>query len=182
MNVALKEWAAIIRVLEQGRQVVLLRKGGIAEVEGRFEPTYREFLLYPTFEHQDIRLIASEVRPFVRQTEAERKPGIVRISSLAKVENVAQVHSLEEFERLGVEHVFTDAYIEQRLNYKPDLPLYVLLLRVSTLPHPVEIVETPAYAGCRSWVILDEDIPTEGASPVLTDQEFQRRAGLLLPR
>jgi hypothetical protein len=31
------------------------------------------------------------------------------------------------------------------------------------------------YAGCRSWVSLDEEIDTEGSRPVLSDTELQAR-------
>lgn len=175
MNIALKEWAAVIRALERGRQVVLLRKGGIAEVEGRFEVAHRRFLLYPTYEHQNEKMLVPEWRPLVRQTESERQPGRVTFTSWAQVEEVLRVGARDELDRLGLDHVFAPAYIEQRMAYKPELPLYVLILRVFALPNPVTVTETPAYEGCRSWVDLSEEISTAGSVAVLTDEEFARR-------
>ncbi|HYP14576.1 MAG TPA: DUF1802 family protein, partial [Bryobacteraceae bacterium] len=53
MNVALKEWASVVNALELGSQILLLRKGGIAEsASGGFKLRYPEFLFFPTFEHQ----------------------------------------------------------------------------------------------------------------------------------
>ena len=49
---ALKEWAVVCRALEEGRQVVLLRKGGILEYRQGFEVKHEKFLMFPTFEHQ----------------------------------------------------------------------------------------------------------------------------------
>ena len=50
--------------------------------------------------------------------------------------------------------------------------LYVLPVRVYRAAHSVDLAETPEYAGCRSWVELDRDLPTEGARPVLDDKAF----------
>lgn len=181
MDIALKEWASVVKALELGLQVVLFRKGGIAEVEGRFEVTHREFLLYPTYEHQDEKLIVPEWRKLVRQTQAQHQPGQVTISSWARVEHVLKVGDRQELERLGLEHIFAPAYLDMRLAYKPDLPLYVLVLRAYKLANPVTIEETPEYIGCRSWVELQQDIPVADSSPVLTDQEFARRIAGLVP-
>jgi hypothetical protein len=49
---ALKEWAVVCKALEEGRQVLLLRKGGIMEYKQGFEVKHDKFLLFPTFEHQ----------------------------------------------------------------------------------------------------------------------------------
>jgi len=179
MDLALKEWASVVRALEQGLQVVLLRKGGICEVEGRFEVTHPEFLLYPTYEHQDERLIVPEWRKLVRQTEAQREPGKVTISSWARVDQIHRVRTHDELERLGLEHIYGPNYVEMRLAYKPELPLYVLVLRVYLLSMPVVLEETPEYAGCRSWVQLKEDLSLTGSMAVLTDEELSRRTSHL---
>src|SRR3712207_7295760 len=49
---ALKEWAVVCRALEEGRQVLLLRKGGILEYRQGFKVKHDRFLLFPTYEHQ----------------------------------------------------------------------------------------------------------------------------------
>ncbi len=175
MDIALKEWASVVRALEEGVQIVILRKGGISEVEGRFEVTHEEFLLYPTYEHQIERHLQPEWRKLIRESEARHIEGKVRFSSWARVEQIHRVGSPEELDRLGLEHIFAPSYLDMRFAYKPELPLYVLVLRVLLLPEPVVIDETPTYAGCRSWVTLKEDIPIQAAHPVLTDEEFRRR-------
>ncbi|COV65197.1 Domain of uncharacterised function (DUF1802) [Mycobacterium tuberculosis] len=57
MTPALKEWSAAVHALLDGRQTVLLRKGGIGEK--RFEVAAHEFLLFPTVAHSH----AERVRP-----------------------------------------------------------------------------------------------------------------------
>ncbi|WP_155726047.1 DUF1802 family protein, partial [Mycobacterium avium] len=56
-TLALKEWSAAVHALLDGRQRVLLRKGGIGEK--RFELAAGEFLLFPTVAHSH----AQRVRP-----------------------------------------------------------------------------------------------------------------------
>jgi hypothetical protein len=41
------------------------------------------------------------------------------------------------------------------------------------MPRTFDLIETPAYAGCKSWVELEQDLPTEGAVPVLDDDAFR---------
>jgi len=78
--------------------------------------------------------------------------------------------------------VWNDPFLERRYAYRPELPLHVLLVRTYALSEPLRVPERPQYAGCRSWVELEESLPTEGASPVLTDEEFDRRREALMLR
>ena len=57
---ALKEWSAVVRALLDGRQRVLLRKGGIHEK--RFEVAAQEFLLFPTVAHSHTERVRREHR------------------------------------------------------------------------------------------------------------------------
>ena len=52
LSIAFKEWAVICRALAEGRQSLILRKGGIAEAGGQFRPEHDRFLLYPTYFHE----------------------------------------------------------------------------------------------------------------------------------
>ena len=56
--------------------------------------------------------------------------------------------------------------VRQRFHYRTP-GLYVLPVTVFRLPHPVDVVERPEYAGCKTWVELDTPIPTDGAVRVL---------------
>lgn len=175
-RLALKEWAVVVAALTEGRQIFLLRKGGIADVGGTFRVEHREFSLYPTFLHQDKRYIRLDIHPSFDQsvTQAEAY-GHVRIESCARVETVIQVANVAALHSLEAYHIWTPAYVNDRSQYKPDSPLYLLLLRVNRLPQPVAFEETPAYRGCKSWVTLDFAIDTAGATPVMSDAEFEDR-------
>ena len=56
-DMALKEWAVAVRAISQGDQILILRKGGIHRDDKDFRILHREFLLFPTFEHQEHDLV-----------------------------------------------------------------------------------------------------------------------------
>jgi hypothetical protein len=74
--------------------------------------------------------------------------------------------------------VWTSDYAEKRLRWKPRHPLHVMLLRTYRIPRPVTVKVRPEYAGCRSWLELQRDLPFDG-TPVLADEEFERAAALI---
>ena len=47
--IAFKEWDVICEALEDGRQSVILRKGGIHEGREGFSFAHEEFVLFPIF-------------------------------------------------------------------------------------------------------------------------------------
>ena len=170
----------MIAALDCGAQIFLLRKGGIVEAKRGFEPKYAEFLLFPTFEHQHARYLKSQHAGLLGNGAPE---GEVRITHLARVTDVLLAPpSPEAMEAMRDSHIWNDDFIRQRCEYRPDLPLYVLAVRAYRLGEAHSIPLRPVYAGCKSWVNLTEDIPEQGAQPVLNDVEFAERRRDLLAR
>jgi hypothetical protein len=176
LKVALKEWAVVCRALESGRQIVLLRKGGIYESSGEFEIEHREFLLLPTYVHQNRAMIKQPERDDMELKAQE--PSRVSIGAAAVVTDVVPVRTRAPIDAIDAEHIWTPPLIDMRFSYKPQNPSYLLLVRVHRLREPVTLDNTPAYAGCKSWVPLEHEIPTGTTSPVLDDvkYEFKRKA------
>ena len=54
---AFKEWAVSCQTMAEGRQILLIRKGGIREESGVFRIHDPEFWLMPTYEHQNAALL-----------------------------------------------------------------------------------------------------------------------------
>ena len=73
------------------------------------------------------------------------------------------------------EHIWTSPLLDMRFGYRPENPLYLLLVRAFRLPDPATVENTPAYAGCKSWVPLEEPISTAGATPALDDASYAKR-------
>src|SRR5262245_36726696 len=127
---ALKEWAVICRALAEGRQALILRKGGIAEAGGEFRVEHTRFWLYPTYIHQQRAGIQPEALPLLEQAEAERPPpGVVRLTHFAEVAGVYHVHDLVSALFLSHFHLWSAETVKARFAYRRP-GLYVLPVRV----------------------------------------------------
>jgi hypothetical protein len=69
-----------------------------------------------------------------------------------------------------------------RFSYRPENPLYLLIVRAYRLHGTAAIENTPAYAGCKSWVPLDHAVATGDAQPVLDDVKYEFRRKLVLDK
>lgn len=176
-HIALKEWAVTVRALALGQQIVLLRKGGIHESGKDFRVIHPEFLLYPTYEHQREDLLKPEHQPALRELLHEpRTEGHIAFAHWAKVAELVEVSQQEKVDDLSPYYIWTNAYAQSRLHWKPMLPLSVLLLRVYELAQPVNLPVEPEYRGCTSWVEVLSRVALGRMRPVLSDGEFQRLA------
>ena len=180
LQVALKEWAVVCRALESGRQLLLLRKGGIYEAAGEFELEHREFLLFPTYLHQNPQMLKSGDQAGYEPHAAE--PAEVSLSAAGVVTDILQLTSRQQMNKIDDEHVWTSPLIDMRFNYRPENPLYLLLVRAYRLHARVTIANTPAYAGCKSWVPLDQPVQLGDALPVLDDVKYEARRKSILER
>ena len=61
----LKEWATVVKALEQGKQTVILRKGGILETASGFNIESKKFFLFPTWGHQEAKYVKPEFHDFL---------------------------------------------------------------------------------------------------------------------
>ena len=177
LSIALKEWDTVCRALGDGRQIILLRKGGIFEDAGQFELEHREFLLFPTFVHQTLAGLKPEAHAGFSPVNEE--PAVVRISGAGVVTDILQIESRAQMDAIEAEHVWASPLIDMRFSYKPEKPLYLLLVRAYRL-EPVSIQNTRAYAGCKSWVPLKEAIDTGEAKTVLDEGGYGEKRKRIL--
>jgi hypothetical protein len=176
MKTAFKEWAAICRALGTGEQIVILRKGGIVERGGAFRVEYPEFLLFPTFLHQTRESLVPAARHHLSEVQADQpSTGHIVFRHFAAVAESFQIHSEEELPRLRGYHVWSDDVVAERFR-RWQKSLHVLVVRVYALPQPVTVPLHEEYAGCKSWVKMQDDVSVEGARPVVSDEEYQLRA------
>jgi hypothetical protein len=180
LQVGLKEWASVCRALEHGTQIVLLRKGGIYESAGEFEVEHRQFLLFPTYLHQNLAMLKPSAHDGFEA--ASEEPKQVRMSVAGVVSDIVQLRSRQQMEAIDAEHVWTAPLIEMRFNYRPENPLYLMLVRAYRLREPQMLENTPAYAGCKSWVPLGREIATGDALPVLDEVKYEFKRKQVLER
>jgi hypothetical protein len=174
----LKEWDSVVRALADGRQTVLLRKGGIHETEGRFEIERRTFVLFPTWLHQRIDWVKPADRGGVHPRTSE--PDEIDLAACAEVTDIVRVARRPQIDAIDDELIYLPPLIDMRFNYKPHNPLYVLIVRAWRLPEPVRIANTAEYAGCKSWVPFVEPIDISGATPAIEDTAFASRQSRLI--
>jgi hypothetical protein len=169
---ALKEWAVICKALALGRQSLILRKGGIGESGGEFHVEQRHFWLFPTYLHEQAEGLRHDASELLAEAEAEKPaPGVIRLSHFADVSGIYVLHDIVGALRLADLHIWSNATVQSRFAYRRP-GLYALALRVYRVPAAIEIADTPAYAGCRSWVELNPPLPTDDSVPVLDDLPF----------
>ncbi len=175
--IALKEWAVAVEALLSGRQILLMRKGGIAEETREFTIKSDRFFLYPTYEHQKAHLLKPEYRETLKMVSPA--PETVEIRCFAELIEDIEVSSDEQLRRIADHHIWTDDFASERLRWKRTKPLHVLLLRVYELNEPIRLPVLPEYGGCKSWIELKTDVDLsgmDGLRPVLTDKEWKEKA------
>ena len=170
---ALKEWAIAVDALSTGETIVLLRKGGIREQ--KFQVKHPLVWLYPTYEHQKPDLLKPKYASQVVAVESGWHPATVTIQCCAEITEVLPIASKTQVEALQPYHIWNEKMVEERLKWKPQQPIVVLLLKVYRLASERAIDYNDAYGGCKSWIDLIEPIESDRLSPVLAESEYERR-------
>lgn len=171
MSTGFKEWALVCEALGDGRQSIILRKGGIAEGREGFRFKHGEFLLFPTLFHE--QLAKTKLPPETPMPQVEE--GVVRVQYSARVEWTELVTDPAAVARLAPFHIWKDSEIEQRFRYDDVQGVNVAFVRVYRLEPAFSFADEAKYGGCRSWVALP-DLP-EGTklAPVLDDAAHAER-------
>jgi hypothetical protein len=150
---ALKEWSAVVHALLDGRQLVLLRKGGIGEK--RFEVAAQEFLLFPTVAHSHAERVRPEHRDLLDAAAGDSADEHLLVRAAAKVVAALQVNRPDRLGAIEDLHIWTAESVRaDRLDFRPKHKLAVLVVSAIPLIEPISLTRTPEYAGCTSWVQL----------------------------
>ncbi len=170
--IAFKEWQGVCAALIEGRQTIIVRKGGVDEAAGpgAFTPEHAEFWLYPTWVHQaeqGLRIDlaahgASEPRPSADHVAIR---ALVRAELIGRIDSERALPAIEEF------HIYTPETILKRFHYRRP-GIWVLAARVWTRGTPFALSVTPEHAGCKTWVFLEEPLSTSGLTPAIGDGEW----------
>jgi hypothetical protein len=171
MTTALKEWSAVVHALLDGRQRVLLRKGGIGEK--RFEVAAREFILFPTVAHSHAERVRPEFQGLLTAAGPDSADDRVTVRAAAKVIAALEVNRPNNIEAIEDLHIWTaESVREDRLDFRPKHRLAVLVVQAMPLVEPVELPRIPDYAGCTSWLQLPI---TPSLGPPVHDEASLRR-------
>lgn len=187
---ALKEWSIVCRALENGRQSILLRKGGILEYKEGFEISQKIFLLYPTLEHQSREYLQQDYLQEIELLIKNNGPNFVQdkintITILARIEGMQEFNDETKLSKLEKYHIWNEKYVNMRMSYNPKKPMNALLLRIYKLPEPISVKVNPEWAGCKSWINIDLSNMNRISSdnidkllnlcePVIKEDDFQK--------
>lgn len=153
--VALKEWAAVAHALLDGRQTVLLRKGGIHEKAFALDHHGR-FVLFPTVAHSHRERVRPEHLDVLASGEADVDDDAAAFTVRVGLTVVAAVavRRPEGLERIEDLHIWTAESVRaDRLDFRPKQALQAVVVKAIAIP-PVTLPRLETYAGCRSWVDL----------------------------
>ena len=102
----------------------------------------------------------------------DREPEEITIRGWAEVFFIARVPNRWAFDLMDDLHLWDKPLIDMRFNYRPDYPLYIIVVRAWKLPQPLKLSLDPQYAGCKSWVPLRDPIGLHGSQLVTPDAEL----------
>jgi hypothetical protein len=166
---ALKEWSAAVHAMLDGRQSVLLRKGGIHEK--RFAVAAPEFVFFPTVAHGHLERVRPEHRGLLDVASGDSTDEGITVRAGAKVVAAVPVNRPERLDELAELHIWTSESVQaDRLDFRPRHRLTVLVVQAIPLVEPVRLPRAPAYAGCVSWVELP--VRPRWAQPIHDDESL----------
>jgi hypothetical protein len=169
-RLAFKEWEGVCAALGSGRQVLIFRKGGVAEDRGVFVPDHDRFWLYPTRVHETEQGLREGSGGSIA---SDRSRGVT-IELFARVERIKRIKDIKIIENLFFEHVWTAETIRKRFDYR-EPGLWCMLVRIYRSDPAWAIANDPAAAGCKTWVEVAPPSERVRLNPVLGEAEFIER-------
>ena len=175
-SIALKEWVAAVEAVKVGKQIVLLRKGGIREEQPLFDMKSEGFFLWPSYWHLEAGSIKPQYTKYVPDdSEVEYDEGVATLSVFAEAAAVHEISTEKELASLAPFHIWTDEFVTTRLKWRPSQPISAIVVKAYRLQQPQALMVMDEYKGCKSWVEFIEEYPVGTAEQVITERRFVRR-------
>jgi hypothetical protein len=188
MSPAFKEWRVIVEALGAGEQILILRKGGIAEDRGGFQVKAGKFWLFPTHFHEQLAKTKPAAGTWFHRVGGVPSPrshstsgGVthVQLHYFAEVVRQAFLSDWAAVAQLDAFHLWSEATVRERFNWAKPPGLHAFAVRVHRSGQPVPLEVTPEMGGCKSWIDVPLDFSAHAGAPVLDDGNFSHRlAGL----
>lgn len=171
---AFKEWASIVQALGNGEQILIFRKGGIADAEGLFEPSHSWFFLFPTWEHQKTEDLNARGKEILKSLPSA-PPSKIQIEFLVHLEKSLWIEKWEKAISLNNDHVWSESSLNKKFFTGSKPGLFLLLVKVFRLKSAVTIPPSLSYGGCRSWIQLENLVELPPVHPVLHENDYQTK-------
>ncbi len=174
--IAFKDWAAVCDAMGQGRQSVILRKGGLAEGREGFQFKHPEFFLFPTGYHEQFE----KMRPGLSgglQGAGDTGSGVVKIRDFFRLEWHATVTDWPAARALAPFHPYREEVVRERFDYDESPGLQVAFGRAFRLEKRWTLPHQASFGGCRSWITLPAPAPDPATmTPSLTNLQHDTLA------
>ncbi|MEZ6044746.1 MAG: DUF1802 family protein [Planctomycetaceae bacterium] len=178
-EMALKEWAIVCAALAAGKQILIIRKGGIDEGADGFKPEHSDFWLFPTNFHQDASALNENGQNWLKNL-SDHSPlqspaaGEISLQTFCHVEEVFRVEHESQIQLLESMQILSAETLTKRFHYR-EPGLWLLAVRAYQQLQPVTLPDSEHFSGCRSWVDLPAKLAASVMEPVLSDEEFQQK-------
>jgi len=187
LSPAFKEWAAIVEALGAGEQILLLRKGGIAEGRGGFQVKNARFWLYPTFFHAQLEESKPGAARFFALADRLDAPAggsrdattPVTLRYFAEVVETVFVDDWSRIHALDAQHLWKENLVRERFDWSKPPGLHLIVVRVYATAQPHVVTPTPAMLGCKSWIEVPFDFEADASTAVLSDEAFEKKRATL---
>ncbi len=169
--IGFKDWSLVCSALGEGKQSLILRKGGIAEGRAGFRFKHESFFLFPTQFHQQAERIRPEELPILTRTPPA-PAGTVAIRYFFTLDWALWIDDWPTLQRLEPFHVWREEVVRERYEYDEPRGLQCAFGRVYRLDPEWTFPDRPSFGGCRSWITFPE-FPAGAIAmhPVLGDAE-----------
>jgi len=166
-GIAVRDWSPIVDAIDEGKQVMLLR---------RSKPAHDCFLLLPTYTFANEKDFLSkhfrtEFHSLVEKSVAEKESRSQLAECFCRVEKVIGVGSteLDRLRSIKDHYIWTADHVLEYFQQEPGQDAFVWILRAYRLPQP-QRVSVPR--GPVIYVHLDSPLSLREVSPVLPDSEY----------
>jgi hypothetical protein len=167
----------MVAALASGEQVLILRKGGIAEGRDGFQVKADRFWLLPTFFHTQREKLKSTAEKWLgADSLAGASPDRFSVSCFAEISAHRFINDWAKVEQLDAFHFWSQSTLRERFDWSKPPGLHAFIVRVQRLNEPFSVSATPELAGCKSWVELPQDFDSLAHAPALSDAAFQKRS------
>ena len=172
---AFKEWQVIVDALAAGDQSLLLRKGGIAEGRGGFDPGQAErFWLFPTQFHAQREKTKPATALRFCESPVVTSETAVTLTAFAEVVHRTFIADWDRLAALDSLHGWTEAAVREKFEWSQPPGLHALVVRVHRLNEPISLPRTAAMGGCKSWIELPLNFADQPSTEVVPATEIAR--------
>jgi hypothetical protein len=159
-------------------QTLILRKGGIAEGRGGFDPARAaRFWLYPTAFHAQREKLKPGAAPYFVAEVPAVPPALEFYAELVSRRFLSDWPAVAS---LDPHHLWTEATVRERFDWSRPAGIHLLVVRVHRLASPMPMPAGLDSGGCKSWIDLPLGDPAaHPARPVLDEIAFARACAAL---